>query len=276
MVLMRQFSSFLIALGAHGVIFLAEVGGGSLAPSADARQEITLTAAEFIEIDGSALLAGEPDGGGGPEPEPTREPSPPAEEPVKKQPPRRAQPVSNQRAPIKEVAAQPEPRVEQSIEPVAEALDLTSFRIAASAKASAAEGASSTSGSAAAEGSGTSAKGSGAGGSHGARGRGGRRGYGGESAEGNLSAQLAIANRRWRCPWPAAADRLAIHRESATIRVCVKADGALDSAEIRHDPGHGFGAAALSCAEQAKFTPARDLSGAPLDACATIRVRFER
>lgn len=275
MVLMRQFSSFLIALGAHGVIFLAEVGGGSLAPSADARQEITLAAAEFIEIDGSALLAGERDGGGS-EPEPTRDPSPPVEQQVKKQPSRRTQPALNPRASIKEVAAEPEPRVEQSIEPAAEALDLTSFRIAAPAKASAAEGPSSTSGSAAAEGSGTSAQGSGAGGSHGARGRGGRRGYGGESADGNLSAQLAIANRRWRCPWPAAADRLAIHRESATIRVCVKADGALDSAEIRHDPGHGFGAAALSCAEQAKFTPARDLSGAPLDACATIRVRFER
>lgn len=275
---LRQLSAFLMALGAHGAILIVEVGGGSLAPRADARQQSVIAAAEFIEVDHAALLSGHefggdrmPDAAAAHRVEKEASPAPALVRPIpkKKLRPERKSPASNEVP----VAAPAQDGIQEERAAKTEALDLTSFRIAAPTAPTAARSARDGS-TASAEAGGGSAHGEAFGASHGT-GR-GQRGLGGSHAAGNLSAQLAIANRRWRCPWPTDADRLAIHQESATLRVCVSKEGKLESAEIRQDPGYGFGAAALGCVETARFTPARDRSGAAMDACATIRVRFER
>jgi len=119
------------------------------------------------------------------------------------------------------------------------------------------------------------------GGSSGASARGpaasgeGGAGEGGGS-DGKGARGIRVASRRWRCPWPASADRLAIHRERVEVRVCVDEHGALGELELRSDPGHGFGEAALACARKARFSPATDELGRPRAACAPLLLRFER
>lgn len=107
---------------------------------------------------------------------------------------------------------------------------------------------------------------------------------GGEEGPGRLGARgvagaprgITVSSRRWRCPWPAEADRLFVHRESATVRVCVDETGELERAALVRDPGHGFGRAALRCAKRASYSAATDDRGAPRSACAPLVVRFER
>lgn len=83
--------------------------------------------------------------------------------------------------------------------------------------------------------------------------------------------------RDWDCPWPAEADALSIDEQFVVIRVVVRADGAVGSAELISDPGYGFGGIALACARQQRFPAATDDDGRPITATSPpIRVRFTR
>jgi protein TonB len=93
----------------------------------------------------------------------------------------------------------------------------------------------------------------------------------------NLSQPVTLEAERWNCPWPKEADAEDIAEQTAVLRVWVRADGTVESVQTLSDPGHGFGAAALTCAEHTRFNPARDRSGRPVRAQSPpIRVRFTR
>jgi protein TonB len=95
--------------------------------------------------------------------------------------------------------------------------------------------------------------------------------------ERDLAAPVRLPARSWRCPWPRQADALGIDEQVVVLRVAVEADGRISSAELVDDPGHGFGDAALVCAREATFEPARDSSGRPVSATSPpVRVRFTR
>lgn len=96
-------------------------------------------------------------------------------------------------------------------------------------------------------------------------------------AQRDRSRPVSLAGDEWNCPWPDAAEGLAIDEQVAVIRVRVAVDGAVESAEVVSDPGNGFGPAALSCARRTRFTPALDGEGRPLAARSPpIRVHFHR
>jgi protein TonB len=83
--------------------------------------------------------------------------------------------------------------------------------------------------------------------------------------------------RNWICRWPREAEDLAIDEQLVPIRVRVRADGTAASATLEQDPGNGFGTAAVACALQTRFTPARNRDGNPINSRPTlIRVRFTR
>lgn len=82
---------------------------------------------------------------------------------------------------------------------------------------------------------------------------------------------------RWDCPWPSTASALREHEVDVTLRVVVRPDGSVLSAELLGDPGHGFGEAALRCARSTRFEPALDPGGSPMLATSPpIRVHFRR
>lgn len=87
---------------------------------------------------------------------------------------------------------------------------------------------------------------------------------------------MAVADDDWTCPWPHDADVAEVNRQSAVVRVVVGVDGRAKSASIVKDPGMGFGSAAAACAMRARYFPAKDASGAPVESESAIRVRFER
>lgn len=91
------------------------------------------------------------------------------------------------------------------------------------------------------------------------------------------SRAVALAADEWNCPWPDAAESLALDEQVAVIRVVVGPGGSVESAEIVEDPGDGFGAAALACARRTRFTPALDGEGRAIRARSpAIRVHFYR
>lgn len=88
---------------------------------------------------------------------------------------------------------------------------------------------------------------------------------------------VGLPARDWRCPWPAEADALSIDEQVVVIRVVVRVDGAVASAELISDPGYGFGQVALDCARQHRFPPAAGVDGRAITATSPpIRVRFTR
>jgi protein TonB len=96
-------------------------------------------------------------------------------------------------------------------------------------------------------------------------------------AQRDRSRAVSLAGDEWNCPWPDAAEGLAIDEQVAVIRVRVAVDGAVESAEVVSDPGNGFGPAALSCARRTRFSPALDAEGRPIAARSPpIRVHFHR
>ncbi|MFL5304321.1 MAG: energy transducer TonB [Polyangia bacterium] len=91
------------------------------------------------------------------------------------------------------------------------------------------------------------------------------------------ASPVSLASEDWSCPWPAEADADQIDEQTVVLRVVVNATGDPQSAVVLADPGHGFGAAARTCAMRTHFSPARDAGGRPVSAASPpIRVRFTR
>ena len=91
------------------------------------------------------------------------------------------------------------------------------------------------------------------------------------------SRPVSLADDDWNCAWPRSAEAADIDEQAVVIRVVVRADGSVESAQLVHDPGAGFGAAALECARRSRFRPALDRQGKALRAASpSIRVRFTR
>lgn len=78
------------------------------------------------------------------------------------------------------------------------------------------------------------------------------------------------------CAFPAQALKEDIDEAAVVIRVNVDATGKPTAVTVVSDPGHGFGAAATSCARKASFDPAKDVSGKSVAGEAVVRVRFVR
>ncbi len=78
----------------------------------------------------------------------------------------------------------------------------------------------------------------------------------------------------WSCSFPAAARAQGIERAVVTVSVDVTARGTVHEARIVRDPGYGFGVAARACVLKARFAPAEDDLGRPVDAKIVIRVVF--
>jgi protein TonB len=97
------------------------------------------------------------------------------------------------------------------------------------------------------------------------------------SGEADHSSAVALEDPDWRCPWPREAEDEQIDRQIAMVRVVVRPDGSVESAQILSDAGHGFGQAAVACAMRTQFVPARDARGRAIRAQSPpIRVRFTR
>jgi hypothetical protein len=82
----------------------------------------------------------------------------------------------------------------------------------------------------------------------------------------------------WRnCAYPEEADEKAIDFAEVTIAVYVAADAIPQAATILHDPGYGFGRAAVQCLTRRRFTSAKDGLGNPRAGWTPpIRVRYDR
>jgi len=99
----------------------------------------------------------------------------------------------------------------------------------------------------------------------------------GVGSTGSRARTVMLPDGEWDCPWPDEARGLGERVQEVVLRVVVRADGTVTRAELVSDPGHGFGAAALRCARSARFDPALDAAGRPIDATSPpIRVRFTR
>jgi protein TonB len=81
----------------------------------------------------------------------------------------------------------------------------------------------------------------------------------------------------WNCSSLFPSDPEAGNSAAVVIVVTVRPDGTPRSISVVSDPGHGFGAAARSCALGQRFTPALDRNGDPTTAATPpITVRFTR
>ncbi|MFT3928479.1 MAG: energy transducer TonB [Myxococcales bacterium] len=80
-----------------------------------------------------------------------------------------------------------------------------------------------------------------------------------------------------RCPWPPDGEDLDGDSERVVVRVHVGAHGRMLSGEVVSSSSKLFSEAALSCARNVLFEPARDASGRAVPARSEpITVRFER
>lgn len=88
---------------------------------------------------------------------------------------------------------------------------------------------------------------------------------------------VGLASGAWQCAWPQRAMAKEIYEQSVTLRVTVQADGHVTNAKVIHDPGDGFGEAAIACALNTKFSPALNRKGKAIKAeSPPIKVRFTR
>lgn len=88
---------------------------------------------------------------------------------------------------------------------------------------------------------------------------------------------VGLVDDDWNCPWPEDADDAAIDSQTTVVRVVVRADGRAESARAISGSEHGFGAAAVSCAMNHEYTPARDAAGVAIRReSSPIRIRFIR
>ncbi len=92
-----------------------------------------------------------------------------------------------------------------------------------------------------------------------------------------LSRPALPASGDWNCSHLFPSDPEAGNHAVVLIVVTVRPDGTPRSIGVVRDPGHGFGAAARSCALSQRYTPALDRDGQPTTASTPpITVRFTR
>lgn len=93
----------------------------------------------------------------------------------------------------------------------------------------------------------------------------------------DLSRPAMPASNDWSCSHLFPSDPEAGNHAVVVIVVTVRPDGTPRSIGIMQDPGHGFGAAARTCALSQRYTPAVDRDGQPTTASTPpITVRFTR
>ena len=80
----------------------------------------------------------------------------------------------------------------------------------------------------------------------------------------------------WSCPFPPEADLEDINQAVVSLQVAVAANGAVSAADVRSDPGYGFGRAARRCALTKRWDPGLNAVGQPTAATAVVKVRFQR
>ena len=85
------------------------------------------------------------------------------------------------------------------------------------------------------------------------------------------------ANGAWSCSHLFPSDPGAPNYATVMLIVTVRADGSPRSIQVTSDPGHGFGAAARTCALGQSYVPALDRSGKAITSVTPpITVRFSR
>lgn len=93
----------------------------------------------------------------------------------------------------------------------------------------------------------------------------------------DLSRPVGLVNPRWSCPWPREADDERIDAQTVMLRLTIDANGRVEAARVVKEPGHGFGPAAVACAQRTRFVAARDRGGRPIRSdAALVRVHFSR
>lgn len=94
----------------------------------------------------------------------------------------------------------------------------------------------------------------------------------------NSRAAGLLGSTDWSdCPFPPEADAEQIDQALVTLQVNVAPDGRATSVSVVSDPGHGFGRAAKSCANQKRYQTAQDRTGASTGGqTKPFRVRFRR
>lgn len=93
----------------------------------------------------------------------------------------------------------------------------------------------------------------------------------------SLASGVALRDEDWTCPWPEEADDAEIDEQLTVVRVVVRADGTAESARAISGTEHGFGRAAVDCAMEHRYVPARDRDGASIRAeSAPVHVTFTR
>lgn len=93
----------------------------------------------------------------------------------------------------------------------------------------------------------------------------------------SLASGVALRDEDWTCPWPEEADDAEIDEQLTVVRVVVRADGSAESARAISGTEHGFGRAAVDCAMEHRYVPARDRNGASIRAeSAPVHVTFTR
>ncbi len=79
------------------------------------------------------------------------------------------------------------------------------------------------------------------------------------------------------CDFPAEADRDHVDHGWAKLIVTVRSDGRAAAVQLLEDSGHGFGRMARQCALRARYRPALDRTGTPIQAdTPSFRYRFTR
>jgi periplasmic protein TonB len=93
----------------------------------------------------------------------------------------------------------------------------------------------------------------------------------------DLSRPAVPSSADWNCSRLFPSDPDAPNTAVVNLVVTVRGDGSARSASVVRDPGHGFGAAASTCAMGQRYSPALDSQGNPLTTVtAPITVRFSR
>jgi hypothetical protein len=93
-------------------------------------------------------------------------------------------------------------------------------------------------------------------------------------AEGDKSRSIGLLPGGVQpCQFPPEAD---LDTAIVSVRVTVQPDGTASDASIVSDPGHGFGAAARTCALAGRYQPALDRSGTSVRASEIVHLRFHR